>query len=104
MGSTPNESPVGEGLESLRENSVFEEGHGFSRATHHTAIYGFSRWGTVFLSSEFLKLQRAVISGLFLATSDHHPALDHNIRMFEHLNPRQWIGGQGYQVSEMTGA
>ena len=30
------------GLESLREDSVLQEGHGFSRAVSDTAIPGFS--------------------------------------------------------------
>jgi hypothetical protein len=41
------------GLKSLRENAVLEEGHGFSRAVDNYAKHGFSRWGTVFLSSKF---------------------------------------------------
>jgi hypothetical protein len=32
-----------QGLESLRENAVLEEGHGFSLAVNDTAIPGFSR-------------------------------------------------------------
>jgi hypothetical protein len=34
---------VPQGLESLRENAVLEEGHTFSRAVNDTAIPGFSR-------------------------------------------------------------
>jgi hypothetical protein len=43
----------GDELQSPRGNAVLEEGHGFSRAANETAVDGFSRWGTVFLSSEF---------------------------------------------------
>jgi hypothetical protein len=42
----------GRGFNRVCENSVLE-GHGFSRAVNHTAVHGFSRWGTLFLSSKF---------------------------------------------------
>jgi hypothetical protein len=44
------------------------------------------------------------ISRLLLSTFDEHTALDHHIRMLEHLNAREWIRGQGNQISEMTGS
>ena len=40
-------------LFTLLGKKSLDEGHGFSRAVNDTAMPGFSRWGTVFLSSEF---------------------------------------------------
>jgi hypothetical protein len=55
---------VAQGLESLRENAVLEEGHGFSRAVNDTAIDGFSRWGTFFPFSNFLMRDKRCPQGL----------------------------------------
>jgi hypothetical protein len=41
-GAAVNFQNVSQGLRSLRENAVLEEGHGFSRAVNDTAIPGFS--------------------------------------------------------------
>jgi len=54
---------VPQGLESLRENAVLEEGHGFSRAVNDTAIPGFSRWVRFFHPLNFLMRDKKMPSG-----------------------------------------
>jgi hypothetical protein len=60
---------------------------------HHTLSFQWWR-----------RQSKAEVSLLFLTTSNKYTTLNHHIRMLEHLDPRQWIGGQGNQISEMTGS